>query len=149
MKRHPALEPFSRDHNDGLILARSLMTGETDAPRLAQAAWDGELRDHFKEEERLLGPLLSETSLETLLREHREIEAMIESLPEGSAALGEALEAHIRWEERVLFPEIETTATEEDFKRLDRESQALEERRWPNSPRRAELVQRRHKPTST
>lgn len=149
MKRHPALEPFSRDHNDGLILARSLMAGEDSAPQQAKEAWDGELRDHFEEEERLLGHLCSEQSLERLLREHREIETLIKSLPAGSAALGEALEAHIRWEERVLFPDIEATASEEDFKRLDSESQALEERRWPNSPRRAELVQRRRKPPNT
>lgn len=145
MKRHPALEPFSRDHNDGLILARSLMVGEPDAPAQTRTAWEGDLRDHFKEEERLLGPLLSAASRDQLLLEHRDIEARIESLPIDAIALGVALDAHIRWEERVLFPEIETKATDADFEWLQRETRELETRRWPGSPRRAELVKRRWK----
>ena len=69
MKRAFALEPFSRDHNDGLHLARTLKEERPAAPALAREAWEGELADHFAEEERLLGPLASGDSAKRLAQE--------------------------------------------------------------------------------
>jgi len=84
MKRHPALQPFSRDHNVGLVLARSLQTAPDNGARHEVArklleAWDVELKDHFSEEERLLGPLASEGMAERLRHEHRVIAEWIEA----------------------------------------------------------------------
>ncbi|MBX7131125.1 MAG: hypothetical protein K1X67_00455 [Fimbriimonadaceae bacterium] len=143
MKRHRALEPFSRDHNIGLILARSLQLGREGAEQAARAAWEGELKDHFDEEERLLGPLLDTALLERLITEHRQIAQQLDDLPGSMAELGSALHEHIRWEERVLFPWLETHATEEQLADLEREANVLEVRRWETDARRKTLVTRR------
>lgn len=143
MKRHKALEPFSRDHNTGLILARSLQLGREGAEQAAREAWESELKDHFEEEERLLGPLLDSALLQRLITEHRQIAQHLADLPASMAELGNALHDHIRWEERVLFPWLETHATEEQLADLEREANRLEVRRWETDARRKELVTRR------
>ncbi len=142
MKRAFALEPFSRDHNDGLHLARALREERPDAPALARAAWERELSDHFAEEERLLGPLAGGDSAR-LYEEHRQIEQLISELPTSCVALGQALEDHIRWEERVLFPAIESRMTPDQEATLAQEALKMEHRRWETCPSRAEIVQRR------
>jgi len=143
MRRHPALEPFSRDHNTGLILARALMEERPNAADQFREAWDRELADHFAEEERLLGHLASEGQRARLIEEHQEIEGLMGGLPESIVALGEALDAHIRWEERFFFPAIEASASEEQLVALMRDTDVVEERRWEHEPNRERLVRRR------
>ncbi|HVL39651.1 MAG TPA: hypothetical protein VM328_09710 [Fimbriimonadaceae bacterium] len=154
MKRHPSLEPFSRDHNTGLILARRLQQHPTEGSlNEFLHAWQVEIEDHFDEEERLLGPLISESMRAQLLDEHRLIRDVASRLKAGEPAqedvcrLGEALENHIRWEERVLFPEIERTATSQQLAQLAKATDEVEARHAASglAPRRAELVARRRK----
>ncbi len=143
MKRHPALEPFSRDHNDGLILARSLQLRRPGAETETRQAWTIELKDHFDEEERLVGPLLEEAQRTRMIQEHREIERRIDSLPDEMERLGDLLHDHIRWEERELFPWIETHATAEQLASLAHAAEPMEVRRWEIDARRKTLVSRR------
>jgi len=145
MKRHPALEPFSRDHNDGLILARILIENREGAAERMKQEWDRELQDHFAEEERLLGPLATPADQQRLREEHQDLEDRINALPEGVVELGEKLDAHIRWEEREFFPAVEANATEEQLAELMKLSSEVEMRRWPHDARRADLVQKRWK----
>lgn len=145
MKRHLALEPFSRDHNDGLILARHLDLHGSAALAEFRAAWDAELRDHFEEEERLLGPLCRASEFAQMSQEHREIRALGVEAQDDDAAreLGRRLHDHIRWEERVLFVAIEGRATESELAALASALEPLETRRGVANPLRAELVRRR------
>ncbi len=143
MKRHPALEPFSRDHNTGLVLARNLQLGREYAVEELREAWERELRDHFDEEERLLGPLLTPEMRSQLVREHQMIATAIAELPGGSMELGNCLHDHIRWEERAMFPAIERTATEAQLHGLAQDTAALEARRWEHDIQRSRLVQKR------
>ena len=157
MLRHPALEAFSRDHNVGLLLARRLqdaVLGPAEARtaiELFREAWFGELLDHFAEEERLLLPLASVNHAERLIREHFVIAAAAAALEDPglkARVLGEAgavLEAHVRWEERELFPAIEASATPEQLRMLQEQTDIMEERHWdsPLAGRRRELVQKR------
>jgi hypothetical protein len=143
VKRHPALEPFSRDHNDGLILARGLQLAREGADKEFKRAWDVELRDHFAEEERLLGPLAESGMRDQMMSEHRTIERLMGLLPMSGPELGDALHDHIRWEERALFPAIEASATPEMLRSLAEETDRLEQRRWKQDSRRETLVRRR------
>lgn len=143
MKRHPALEPFSRDHNVGLTIARALAHGQPESAEEFVRLWDQELCDHFDQEESLLGGLLDSEKLDRLTSEHREIRMLKDALPPSGPRLGEALTAHIRWEERELFPWIEATATPEQLERLASATDLVEEKRWEHSSQRKRLVQRR------
>lgn len=150
MKRHIVLQPFSRDHNVGLVVARRLI--ESPGPESVSeflSAWAAEMEDHFAEEERLLGPLASDDLRKKLFEDHREIR---EALPLAVAGeldvamirdLGQKLNDHIRWEERVLFPAVEGHAKIES---LAVDTEAMEQRRHDSTmaPRRGELMDRRH-----
>jgi mannose-6-phosphate isomerase-like protein (cupin superfamily) len=145
MKRHPCLEPLSRDHFEGLTLARHLgLEGASVLPAF-RAAWETDLRDHFEEEERLLMPLCTSEDAARLVREHREIAELGETAAtdEQARLLGQRLHDHIRWEERELFVRVET-APEATLRSLAEETNRIEGRR--ENPLRAELVARRPKP---
>lgn len=143
MKRHPALEPFSRDHNTGLILARALIEARPGVETQFREAWARELADHFAEEEELLGPLCSEAALAQLRAEHARIAELGARLPESATELGNVLEAHIRWEERVLFVEIESNHDGTALSDLMERTIEMERRRWPHDGHRERLVRRR------
>lgn len=152
MKRHISLETFSRDHNNGLILARHLEVEQDKQAALQQLVlgWDQELCDHFDEEERLLLPLCTRELGAHLLRDHEAIRAQIELARQGQLVdeqaelLGQTLHDHIRWEEREFFPAIEASASEIQLLSLLTYADEIEAKRAPQSPRRAELVGKRY-----
>lgn len=143
MKRHPALEPFSRDHNDGLILARKLEEDRPGAMEEFLQGWNTELEDHFEEEERLLGQCCTKDQLDQLVGEHQAIRSAAFSESPDPKLVGRLLHDHIRWEERVLFPSLESRMTPSEVERLDQEARKLEMRRWPHDSSRERLVKKR------
>jgi hemerythrin-like domain-containing protein/quercetin dioxygenase-like cupin family protein len=162
MKRHSALTPLSRDHHHALVEAQRL--------RRAASADEGRLRAadrfvgffardtvaHFREEEEVVFPVLlrwSHEPPELLVRalvEHQRIHELVHRLrrgiDEGEVAAGtlletgELLEAHIRMEERELFPLIERLLPEEELAHLvlaARSSGLEEAQSAPPDPRQA------------
>ncbi len=113
MRRDPRLVPLSREHHAALRLGRQLMTGGTTESRAALRAMLPALRAHFAEEERSFLPLLDgrqETALASRLRaEHAALDRLFAAALRGEqeAEAGKALIAHVRFEERELFPAIE------------------------------------------
>lgn len=149
MKRHKALEPFSRDHYGGLVVARHLKEkpGPESIAELMQV-WNGEMEDHFREEELTLGPLAPPDMTARLYRDHEDIRALVATaaahrLSESDTVeLGHRIHDHIRWEERELFPMLEN---DERIDEIEPAADAMELRRQDSGlyPRRAELIQRR------
>lgn len=114
MKRDPRLRGLSSEHHAALGWARRLQSRSTTPAELA-ARFEAELTAHFAIEERLLAPALreaGETGLaDRLVREHRALRAAAEA---GDApAFGRLLEAHVRFEERELFPRCEAVLPDE------------------------------------
>ena len=138
MKRHEALIPLSHDHHHALVEARRLRraAGGADATGAASAFLrffaDESIR-HFRDEEERLFPMVvdveetREPIIQALL-EHQRLHALAAQLrrlvEDGSdpsdvmRELGELLEAHVRHEERVVFPLIEATADPAALDRL-------------------------------
>jgi len=145
MKRHPSLQALSRDHNVGLVLARRLQQGSANCVPEFLHAWHEELADHFEEEERLLINLCTEEDANRLRHEHQVIRSFVAEFQSGNASrapeAGTKLHDHIRWEERVLFPTIEASASEADLEFLAKECEKIENRRSTSqsAPRRGEL----------
>lgn len=137
MKRHPDLREFSDDHHQGLVNALRLKrtaAGEGVTPIEAARAflkfWQEDTSIHFRKEEEVLLPVmarhggdLEQDSVIQMLLQHARIRGLVmqisEELDLGDIqretlqALGEQLETHIRLEERVLFPAIEESLSEE------------------------------------
>ena len=139
MKRHPALVPLSHDHHKALVEARRLRRAAAGpAPAAAAEAFVRFFADvtvrHFREEEELLFPSAvdCEEARELLVQallEHQRLHALATQLRQQLAGgdslaaimqqLGELLEAHVRLEERRLFPVIEQRLQEAGLTKLE------------------------------
>lgn len=139
MKRHPALVGLSHDHHHELVQARRLRQAAGAGPdeRLAAARAYVELFftetvRHFRDEEERLFPAYAARAGETallrrILEEHMQLHGLVRSLRARAAGgdvpaqelreLGDLLHAHVRAEERELFPAIEA-ALGDDLARL-------------------------------
>ena len=127
MKRHPALVVLSHDHHHTLVEARRLRRAAESDDDPAPAAdafrrhFAAAVVPHFREEEELLFPLVAGAEearplLVQALLDHQRLRALVGELDGASdlraslRELGERLEAHVRLEERDLFPLIERLA---------------------------------------
>lgn len=124
MQRSPALQPLSREHHAALKLAKTCERAarSSDAAEVSQAcqraiqACNNELHAHFLTEEQTLLPLLNGTAQQALaertLAEHRQLYALLDKLQQHDAAalerFGQCLTEHVRFEERELFPALES-----------------------------------------
>jgi hemerythrin-like domain-containing protein len=93
--------------------------------------FEAELAPHFAVEERALVPALREVDerelIDRLESDHAALRAFVESgaprTGEALARFGEALERHIRFEERELFPVAERRLSPAALARIERASQ--------------------------
>ncbi len=137
MKRHPALVTLSSEHHQGLVWSRKLLDLDNESPDtefqnvISQflEVWQQEINPHFQKEEEILIPLFDRTGEGTsgpvmeMLQQHIHLRKMVFDLRDlGSAdiasKIGGMLQNHIRFEERELFPFIESTATKEILDRI-------------------------------
>lgn len=132
IKRHTALQPLSREHHHGLLLAWKIRTGlskEVPLERIkAYSDWffENHLMPHFEMEERHIFPILGDKGhpmVKRALREHRRLRRLFstgEDLTKNLSLMEEELTAHIRYEERVLFNEVQQVSTPEQFSEIER-----------------------------
>lgn len=144
MKRHKSLYPLSHDHHHALVQAKNLRmaSSSSDISSLYRIAidfiayWDTSLQLHFRQEEEILLPVLSQYSspdhLEIIgtLKQHGDIQQVVSQLRkniEQEAVLAEEgqklsalLSMHIRYEEQYLFPAIQDIVPEEALWEINR-----------------------------
>ena len=139
MKRHETLAPLSREHHGALILAqlikrnapeyRGLPATISDKVVYAINYYKKELKAHFKKEEILLKQVETlhpsiAVIADEIVAEHALLKTLFLSLnntfdPEAILnELGNELDAHIRKEERILFPLIQQHCTEEILQKI-------------------------------
>ena len=139
MKRHESLAPLSREHHSALILAqlikrnapdyRGMPTTIGDKVEYALTVYNNDLKKHFTKEEAMLQevksihPAIAKLA-EEIIAEHTLLTVLFLSLKntwDQEAVLnelGNELDAHIRKEERVLFPLIQEYCTEEMLQKI-------------------------------
>jgi iron-sulfur cluster repair protein YtfE (RIC family) len=135
MKRHPSLQPLSHEHHRALLcwreLDKQLSIPHSSALRSAAAAlqhyWNSRFSSHLAEEEQLLLDLLSGDLRSRLLAEHDTLRSLFRSLDDtldsngalaidDLASLAATLPAHIHWEERVLFPHLQSHVSTDELR---------------------------------
>ena len=135
MKRHPSLQPLSREHHRALLCWRELnkhlniphSAGLRSAAAALQHYWNSRFSRHMADEETLLLGLLSDALRTRLLAEHDTLRSLFCSLDEtlesnGPLAIDDlanlvaTLRAHIRWEERILFPHLQSHVSAEELR---------------------------------
>lgn len=123
MKRNPVLQPLSREHHTALVLAkaceRAVKSGDEGVIQKtcqrAIQAFSDELEPHFQIEEQSFLPLLRSTETQPLAErtwaDHQQLRALLKDLRQNNIealdSFGKCLSAHVRFEERELFPVIE------------------------------------------
>lgn len=142
MANRKSLFSISHDHFHGLMVAQIIKKGSSvskdllndidDKVRYTIHFYDQELVNHFYIEEQILQPLVRGISKEIdglfddLINEHKLIGDLVKSLNDKIDLenkldkVSTALENHINQEERVLFPKIQETLSEEELETLSK-----------------------------
>lgn len=118
LKRHSYLKPLSRDHHFSLLLCWKIRTGikqQIEIDRIdsyCKAFYIHSLKGHFEFEENQIFPLLGMEHhlVKKALAQHQEIRQLILDPSSNRIVLlqlEEALDKHIRFEERQLFAAIQ------------------------------------------
>ncbi|WP_018605578.1 hemerythrin domain-containing protein [Uliginosibacterium gangwonense] len=123
MKRSFPLIQLSREHHTALVLAKRAGTCVGDAAASAallsriNSEYAPDLLAHFATEERELPGVVAPIAPSLILRlfnEHSQLRAFLARIHAGDVTalqpFGELLAAHVRFEERELFPCFETTS---------------------------------------
>jgi hemerythrin-like domain-containing protein len=135
MKRSEALRALSHEHHQGLFVALQLKRARQETASEARRAFldffEREGARHFRAEEEWLLPAYARHSavdrpeIARVLTEHvelrrrgQDLESNADPDPAALRELGELLENHIRFEERVLFPMIEEVLPVDELERL-------------------------------
>ncbi len=130
IKRHEALKTLSHEHHHGLLLCWKIRTGIKNNVELSRIKkytdWFNinHLIPHFEVEEKYFFPILGKENelIKKAIAEHRRLKRLFEDDLDPQKTLNlieEELERHIRFEERVLFNEIQKKATQEQILALE------------------------------
>ena len=126
LKRIKELQPFSREHHHGLLLCWKIGKGIRKgiaAERIRNYAdhfYQNSLIIHFEDEEKYVFPVLGNAHalVKQALSEHRRLHRLFTETKDAARSISlieEELDAHIRFEERTLFPKVQEKATEEEL----------------------------------
>lgn len=149
LKRHSALQSYSRDHHFGLLLVWKLRKGcrkGIAAKRMQEyllCSLQAELLPHFRDEEQFLLSHLpaGDDYANRTRQEHAALEQLAASWTTAPAThedllrFADLLEAHIRFEERVLFSYLQLqldAATLQQLEAIDRTARKDVDSQWPD-----------------
>ena len=129
IKRNEFLKPISREHHHGLLLCWIIKTGLKNKVGLERIKrytdwfFKNHLLAHFDIEEKYIFPILGDEHeyIIKALIEHRRLKQFFESSEElhrNLTLIQVELENHIRFEERILFNEIQLRATIEQLQQI-------------------------------
>jgi hemerythrin-like domain-containing protein len=150
MKRNINLQPLSKQHHNALMAVLLLKKGvakTADAEVMKGfilSIWNDELKEHFAMEEQIFSEYYANKALSHLIeqmhKEHQAIKEMIGEFLSSSATLQlieqfyQILEQHIRFEERILFPVVENTLTDDALNKIGHQFSLLPQNSCVNFP---------------
>jgi len=135
MQRAESLQPLSRQHKSALMTCLLIRKGVSKQASVSVMTdfllqcWRQELKDHFEQEEKFLLPLLKSypegsTYAQAILRDHELWRTAMTHLEQANVThrllgdLADQLEQHVRYEERIVFPSIETKISPQQLSQL-------------------------------
>ncbi|MEO7445898.1 MAG: hemerythrin domain-containing protein [Ferruginibacter sp.] len=138
MKRNEHIVKLSRDHHLTLLFCWKIRSGlkfEIEPARIIKYVayfWECHMQPHFREEETILFAPVQDADVLKALDEHAQIEEQIKALKntgDNNAAnhllnLAAAVDNHVRYEERELFPHLEKKLTEAQLENIGKKIDA-------------------------
>lgn len=130
IKRFEAIQPLSRDHHHGLLLCWKIRAGFTKQipikriKKYTEWFYKNHIHPHFLIEEKYIFPVLGSNHelVQKALADHQRLRALFtsnEKIEFSLELIAESLKDHIRFEERILFNEIQKTATPSQLKTIE------------------------------
>lgn len=130
IKRSEYLKPLSREHHHGLLVCWKIRMGlkkNVSINRIkAFTDWFYEyhLKEHFELEENYIFPILGmeHDLVKKAITEHKRLRRLFldtSHIENSISLIEEELEKHIRFEERVLFMEIDKIASEQQLQKIE------------------------------
>jgi hemerythrin-like domain-containing protein len=127
IKRIEPLIPLSREHHHGLLLCWKIKKGISKGISLerikAYTDWfyQNHLLPHFEVEEKYVFPILGTENefVQHAIDDHRRLSILfsgVEDIKDSLEGIQTELQKHIRFEERILFNEIQNAATEDQLR---------------------------------
>lgn len=131
IKRHKVLKPLSREHHYGLLLCWKIKQGfkkDVEPERMkAYSDWFqlNYLNAHFDAEEKYIFPILGtdHVLVKRALEEHQRLQQLFNEENDIEKALDlitNELDLHIKFEERILFNEIQNSASSEQLEIVEK-----------------------------
>ena len=124
------MQQLKQEHSENLALCANIRTGFVKGVEMYRIKsytdwyWNNFLITHFSTEEKTIFPILGKENrlVRKAVSEHKRLRRLFESRQDIHKMLNrieEELEAHIRFEERVLFKEIEKTGNTKDIETIE------------------------------
>tara|TARA_R110001583_G_scaffold71272_2_gene201079 strand:+ start:3172 stop:3624 length:453 start_codon:yes stop_codon:yes gene_type:complete len=131
IKRHQSLQEFSRDHHQALLLCWKIKVGLSKEIALNRIKtyvnwfYKNHILEHFQLEEKYMFPVLGSKHplIIQALEEHKLLLTLFENTSEIENSLTKLhikLKEHVRFEERILFNEIQNNATNEELELIEK-----------------------------
>lgn len=131
IKRHISLQEYSRDHHQALLLCWKIKVGLQKSISIDRIKtytdwfYKNHILEHFEMEEKHMFPVLSSDHelIIRVLEEHKtllELFTNTDDVEDSLKRLHVALKDHIRFEERILFNEIQDAATKEQLEIIEK-----------------------------
>lgn len=131
IKRNKDLQWLSRDHHYSLLLCWKIRTGFSKNIAIERIKcytnwfFEHHIEPHFEMEEKHLFPILGNSNepVKKAIAEHRRLRRLFkdtEDINKSLSLIEEELEKHIRFEERILFNEIQKEASNEQLKTISK-----------------------------
>ncbi len=140
IKRHPSLQPVSREHHFGLLLCWKIRQGfrlNVNPERIKKYTdwfWHNHLMAHFEVEEKYIFSVLpsDDALIIQAFAEHQRLKALFESedIPLSLELIEQELDQHIRFEERVLFNKVQQVATPEQLRLIEENHNTPFDDKW-------------------
>jgi hemerythrin-like domain-containing protein len=135
MKRNENIVKLSRDHHASLLFCWKLRQGikrHASWERMVKYVnyfWSHHFATHFKEEENLLFATLKDQTVQKAIDDHKKIKILINDLDSSEqknihqklSQLADTVDEHVRYEERILFPHLESELTEDQLNDIGRQ----------------------------
>ena len=132
IKRDKAFITLSKDHHFSLLLVwkiRRDLESDVSSKHISSYILEffkGDLQDHFKEEEEIVFSKLpgNDVLREQAEKEHKSISILVEALSENERdndlqkQFADSLEAHVRFEERILFNHLQEILKPEELEEI-------------------------------
>lgn len=126
IKRHESLQVFSRDHHQALLLCWKIKVGLSKGisidriKRYTNWFYENHILEHFEMEEKYMFPVLPRNHelIIKVLEEHKLLLELFNNTSQVEKSLRELhvkLKNHIRFEERILFNEIQNVASKKQL----------------------------------